>query len=120
MQEFKYVDAFGENYPQLILQQTILLKGANWTALTFLSIITSCYSAFTTMAGLTVSLPFYINGIKRIQFKDFVLEYCIILPLIFFSWPLMSGRWLVNVWIVVACKLVIGGWEPIVDCLAGV
>ena len=84
MQEFKYVDAFGENYPQLILQQTILLKGAKWTALTFLSIITSCYSAFTTMAGLTVSLPFYINGIKRIQFKDFVLEYCIILPLIFF------------------------------------
>ena len=84
MQEFKYVDAFGENYPQLILQQTILLKGADWTTLTFLSIITSCYSAFTTMAGLTISLPFWINGNKRIQFKDFVLEYLIILPLIFF------------------------------------
>ena len=83
-QEFKALETFGENYPQLILQNTILLKGGTWTTATFFTLFTSLLGVFTTMGGLTVSLPFFINDKPRIQFKDLKLTFAIITPLIVF------------------------------------
>ena len=84
LQQFKALETFGENYPQLILQNTILLKGGNWTTATFFTLFTSLLGVFTTMGGLTVSLPFFINGKPRIQFKDLKLTFAIVTPLIVF------------------------------------
>ena len=45
------------------------------------AIVTSCLTLLLTLSSLIVSLPFYIHGKKRVQFKNFYHLYLKILPL---------------------------------------
>ena len=86
LQEFKAHEAFGESYPEVILQFTILLKqgfliNLDTKSSTFTSLVMSWLNLLVTISGLTISLPFYIYNQKQVQFKSSTLQYCIVLPL---------------------------------------
>ena len=86
LNEFKVKEAFGESYPQTLLQLSIVLKkGINPSFLTISAILSSIGTLMLTISGLTVSLPFYINGKRQVQFKDLKLTFFMILPLMVFG-----------------------------------
>ena len=86
LNSFKSQEALAESFPQTVLQLTIKVKEGirNLKTLGFVAmsaIVTSCLTLLLTLSGLIVSLPFYVHGKRRIQFKNFSLLYMKILPL---------------------------------------
>ena len=86
LNDFKSYEALAESFPQTVLQLTIKVKDgisklkslgfvkASFIASSFLTLVLS-------LSGLIVSLPFYVDGEKRIQSKSFSHHYLNILPL---------------------------------------
>ena len=86
LNSFKSHEALAESFPQTVLQLTIKVKEgiSNLKTLGFIgksAILTSCLTLLLSLSGLIVSLPFYVHGERRIQFKNFSLLYLNILPL---------------------------------------
>ena len=84
LNSFKSHEALAESFPQTVLQMTIKVKDSNLTSLGLIgtsAIVTSFMTLLLTLSGLIVSLPFYVNGEKRIQYKSFSHLYLNILPL---------------------------------------
>ena len=136
LNEFKSREALAESFPQTVLQLTIKVKeGINkiWS-LGFVAksaILTSALTLVLSLAGLTVSLPFYVHGEKRIQSKSFSLLYLKVLPLtiigvlprIFVLVMLFSVIYVANAWLAVAILLPmlavfgISYWAILVFCV---
>ena len=89
LNEFKTKEAFGESYPQVILQLAIVVKNGISTLEPSFNVIQAIVSSIATLVltitSLTVSLPFYIDETRRVQLKDWKLQYLIVLPLTFFA-----------------------------------
>ena len=86
LNSFKSHEALAESFPQTVLQLTIKVKEgiSNLKTLGIIgtsAIVTSCLTLLLSLSGLIVSLPFYVDGKRRIQFKNFSLLYLNILPL---------------------------------------
>ena len=84
LQEFKAFEAYGESLPQTIVQLNILVKTGFQNITNFgvySSIIAGYLSLLITTSSLILSLPFYINGEKKVQMKSSTLKYAIVLPL---------------------------------------
>ena len=88
LMEFKAFEAYGESFPQFVLQLTILIKSGLNTigndAFKIFSILTSFLTIILTVSGLIVGLPFYINGKRKIQQKTLNLQYAFVLPMTVF------------------------------------
>ena len=83
LNEFKAKEAFGESYPQTLLQLTILLKeGISYNFKAISAIVTSILSLQITLSGLLVSLPFYMFNVKQTPFKSLSLQFIIVLPIV--------------------------------------
>ena len=88
LMEFKAFEAYGESFPQFVLQLTIIIKNGLHTfdgeATKIFSIVSSYITLILSISGLIVSLPFYIDGKKKIQEKTLKLQYLIVLPMTVF------------------------------------
>ena len=90
LNEFKAKEAFGESFPQTLLQLTILLKeGISLNFKVISAIVTSILSLQVTLSSLLVSLPFYMFDVKQTPFKSLSLQFAILLPIVTFA---MSPR----------------------------
>ena len=86
LNSFKSREALAESFPQTVLQLTIQVKKGinklkNLGFIGISAIVTSCLTLLLSLAGLTVSLPFYVHGKRRVQLKNFSHLYLNILPL---------------------------------------
>ena len=88
LMEFKALEAYGESFPQFVLQLTIIIKNGlhifDGEVIKIFSIVSSYITLILTVSGLIVSLPFYIDGKKRIQEKTMKLQYKTVLPKVTF------------------------------------
>ena len=86
--EFKALEAYGESFPQFVLQLTIIIKNGlhifDGEVIKIFSIVSSYITLILTVSGLIVSLPFYIDGKKQIQEKTMKLQYKTVLPKVTF------------------------------------
>ena len=84
LNSFKSHEALAESFPQTVLQMTVKVKDGINNSLEFVetsAIVTSIVTLLLTLSGLTVSLPFYVHGRRRIQVKTLIQQYLQILPL---------------------------------------
>ena len=86
LNSFKGREALTESFPQTVLQLTIQVKDGIDKLKTLgpigtSAIVTSISTLLLSLSGLTVSLPFFIHGKRRVQFKNFSHLYMKILPL---------------------------------------
>ena len=88
LMEFKAFEAYGESFPQFVLQLTIIIKNGLDTfdgeAIKIFSIVSSYITLILSLSGLIVSLPFYIDGKKKIQQKTLKLQYVTVMPMTVF------------------------------------
>ena len=83
LNSFKSHEALAESFPQTVLQMTIKVKEgfSQMTSLGISAIVSSFLTLLLSLSGLIVSLPFYVDGERRVQFKSFSHLYLNILPL---------------------------------------
>ena len=96
LQEFRIYEAFGESLPQFVLQLSILLKRsqredfkAMWNALDELlldpwskaTLLSSFLSMVLTVTNMTMTLPVFYKGHKKLLKQDSFIKFAYVLPL---------------------------------------
>ena len=87
--EFRIYEAYGESFPQFVLQLTIILKRLNkgrdvldlldqWT---ILSLVSSYSSLILTVSGMTMTLPIFYKGEPKLLIQNMEVKFTQVLPL---------------------------------------
>ena len=87
--EFRIYEAYGESFPQFVLQLTIILKRLNkgkdiWNILdhwTILSLVSSYSSLILTVSGMTMTLPIFYKGEPKLLIQNCFVKFTQVLPM---------------------------------------